>query len=48
MGTFAALAEVISTDTVISISPSKWFYGGVALIVFVLLVFVVTRLNIDR
>ncbi len=48
MGALAGLAEAVSTDTVITISTSKWLFGGLALTVLLLLGFLVTRINIDR
>ncbi len=36
------------TPTFIEFDPGKWFYGIGALVVFLLLLFIVTRFNLDR
>ena len=43
MSAVARLAE-----TTIIFEPSKWFFGGFAMLVFVALIVVVTRCNMDR
>ncbi len=45
MSSVAQLAEAAVTTT---FEPSKWFFGGLALLVLVSLLVVVTRFNIDR
>ncbi len=42
----AAAAEAEGGQTEIHISP--WVYGGTGFVVFMLLLFLVTRMNIDR
>jgi hypothetical protein len=42
----SAVAQL--SETVISFDPSKWFFGGVCLLVLVTLLVVVTRFNLDR
>jgi hypothetical protein len=48
MSAVARLAESVSVPTVITFEPSKWFFGGVALIVLLALVVVVNLFNVDR
>ena len=36
------------TPTFIEFDPGKWYYGIGTLVVFLLLLFVVTRFNLDR
>jgi len=36
------------TPTFIEFDPGKWFYGIGTLAVFLILLFVITRFNIDR
>jgi hypothetical protein len=49
MSAVARLAEsTIVPSTTITFDPSKWFYGGVALLVFVVLIVAVSRFNMDR
>jgi len=48
MSAVARLAETTAVPTIIEFDPTKWFYGGAALVVFVLLIVVVTRFNLDR
>jgi hypothetical protein len=48
MSAVARLAENVSVPTVITFEPSKWFFGGVTLIVLLALVIVVSRFNLDR
>jgi len=42
------LAEASMEANVHEDLPSKWFFGAIALVVLLLLLFVVTRINIDR
>jgi hypothetical protein len=44
----AHLAEEKILPTFIEFDPNKWFYGIGVLVVFLLLLVVVTRFNIDR
>ena len=48
MSAVARLAESVSVPTVITFDPSKWFYGAGVLSVLLLLLWLVTRINIDR
>ena len=48
MSAVARLAENVSVPTVITFDPTKWFYGGAALLVLLALLIVVSRFNIDR
>jgi len=48
MSAVARLAENVSVPTVITFDPTKWFFGGVALLVLLVLLVVVTRFNLDR
>ena len=48
MSASALLAEVNLEPTFIEFDPSKWFYGAAALVVFLVLLVVVTRFNMDR
>ncbi len=48
MSAVARLAESISAPTVITFDPSKYFFGGVTLLVLLALVIVVSRFNLDR
>ena len=48
MSAVARLAESVSVPTVITFEPTKWFFGGVTLLVLVALLVVVTRFNMDR
>jgi hypothetical protein len=48
MSAVARLAESVAVPTVITFEPSKWFFGGVSLLVLLALLVVVTRLNLDR
>jgi hypothetical protein len=48
MSAVARLAESVSVPTVITFDPSKWFYGGFALLVLLALAVIVTRFNLDR
>jgi hypothetical protein len=48
MSAVARLAESVSVPTVVTFEPSKWFFGGVALLVLLALVIVVSRFNLDR
>jgi len=48
MSAVARLAESVSVPTVITFDPSKWFFGGLMLLVLVALLIVVTRFNLDR
>ncbi|MEI8058364.1 MAG: hypothetical protein WCI29_13275 [Actinomycetes bacterium] len=47
MSGFMALAEAVATQEVTTM-PSKWIFGGSTLAVFLLLLWIVTRINIDR
>jgi bacteriorhodopsin len=47
MNALAVLAETVTSDE-LSTLPSKWFFGGFALVALLALLFVVTRFNIDR
>ena len=47
MSAVARLAEAVS-PTVITFDPTKWFFGGTALVVLLGLLVVVTRFNVDR
>ena len=44
MSAVARLADI----TTITLEPTKWFFGAIALVTFLVLVVVVTRFNIDR
>ena len=48
MSAFAVLASEIANVEEASTLPSKWVFGGIALVVLLLLLFVTTRFNIDR
>jgi len=48
MSAVARLAESVSVPTVITFDPSKWFYGGLTLLVLVALLIIVSRFNLDR
>jgi hypothetical protein len=48
MSAVARLAESVSVPTVVTFEPSKWFFGGVTLLVLLALVIVVSRFNLDR
>ena len=48
MSAVARLAESVSVPTVITFDPSKWFYGGLALGLLLVLAVIVTRFNLDR
>ena len=48
MSAFAVLASEIANVEGASTLPSKWLFGGLALVVLLLLLFVTTRFNIDR
>jgi len=48
MSAVARLAESVSVPTVITFEPSKWFFGGLTLLVLLTLVIVVSRFNLDR
>ena len=48
MSAVARLAESVSVPTVITFDPTKWFYGGLALLVLLALLVIVTRFNLDR
>jgi hypothetical protein len=47
MSAVALLAEAASTDEFAGL-PSKWVFGGIALVTLLALLFIVTRFNIDR
>jgi hypothetical protein len=48
MSAAALLAEATTTSFEHADLPSKWFFGGVALAVLLLLLLIVTRFNVDR
>ena len=48
MSAVARLAESVSVPTVITFDPSKWFYGGLTLLVLLALLIIVSRFNLDR
>ncbi len=48
MSAVARLAEQNLVPTYIEFDPSKWFYGAGVLTVLLLLLWIVTRINIDR
>jgi len=48
MSAVARLAESVSVPTVITFDPSKWFFGGLALLVLLALLVIVSRFNLDR
>jgi hypothetical protein len=48
MSAAAFLAEATLVANEHSDLPSKWFFGGFALVALLALLFVVTRVNIDR
>jgi hypothetical protein len=48
MSAAALLAEATTTSFEHADLPSKWFFGAIALGVLLLLLFIVTRFNIDR
>ena len=48
MSAVARLAENYSVPTLITFEPTKWFFGGVTLLVLLGLLVVVTRFNMDR
>jgi hypothetical protein len=49
MNAALVLAQAAVTETEAhSNLPSKWAFGAVALVVLLLLLFIVTRLNVDR
>jgi hypothetical protein len=48
MSAVARLAESVSVPTVITFDPTKWFYGGLTLLVLVALLIIVSRFNLDR
>jgi len=48
MSAVARLAESVSVPTVITFDPTKWFYGGLALLVLLALLVIVSRFNLDR
>jgi len=48
MSAVARLAESVSVPTVITFDPTKWFYGGLTLLVLLALLIIVSRFNLDR
>jgi phage-related holin len=50
MSAVARLAESVSVPTVLDPfnDVTKWFFGGATLLVLLLLVFLVSRFNLDR
>ena len=48
MNAFVALATEVASVEEASTLPSKWFFGGIALTVLLLLLLVTTRFNVDR
>jgi hypothetical protein len=46
MGGLITLAEAVAGETVNM--PSKWYFGAGTLAVFLILLWIVTRINIDR
>ena len=48
MSAVARLAETTAVPTIIEFDPTKWFYGGLALLVLLALLVIVSRFNLDR
>ncbi len=48
MNASLVLAQAVDEANAHPDLPSKWAFGAVALVVLLLLLFIVTRLNVDR